>query len=229
MNDKDSFEEKSFLARMEPYFERNNLKAVVREAQNRLEEIPEDLSARIVICRVWLAEGRMDEVRDMLAEMEEILSGFSRLYECIGDLYRKKGLEKEARMFYRKGDALMPMPSFTLGANEEEEAFEDIADTVDAATENDEKHDETGENSEIPAGFETATLAELYVRQGHYHAAEDLLLKIKRQEPANDRVIRLLSDVRARIGQGMGDRTDEEIIEELSKWLNNLRRLRHNV
>ena len=219
MDDSGSLERESFLAEIELYFERNEVQTALNFAQSRLKKMPEDISSRIVICRAWLIQGRIDEAREMLAELEKILSDLSRLYECMGDLYSKKGLEKEAEMFYRKFSVLESKPSLLLNID-----IDTKPDVVEKSAEAEEY-----DNNGIPPDFETVTLAELYMRQGHYQMAQDLLVKIVNRETTDDRAARLLKDVRDRLSRGQNHVMNEEIVKKLSRWLDNIRSLRRNA
>jgi tetratricopeptide (TPR) repeat protein len=190
-------------------------------AQSRLKKIPEDLSSRIVICRGWLIQGRIEEARDLLVEIGEILSGLSRLYECMGDLYSKKGLDNEAEIFYRKGRALEPQNPLPLDAERKSDAFEQSPGAG-------EYHEEIA-NPEMPPDFETVTLAGLYMRQGHYRMAEEMLVRIINRDGTNDRAARLLEDVRDHLAPMQERPMDEDIIKELSRWLDNMGSLSRNA
>jgi hypothetical protein len=96
MDENDRQERKSFLSQMEAYLGRNEVREVLDLAQARLKRTPGDLDARIMICRVWLLQGRLDEARDMLNEMEETIASFSHVYACIGDIYMKRGMREAA-------------------------------------------------------------------------------------------------------------------------------------
>jgi len=225
MNDDNNHQgRRSFLAEMEPYFERNEFQTVLGLAQERLNRIPDDLDSRIAICRVWLQQGRIDEVRDMLGEMEDILSGLSHLYACMGDLYTKKGLESEAEMFYRKFTALSPQPPQTLAL---EARLREMGRLAEANQE--ELETEDGEDSDVPSDFGTVTLAELYIRQGHLRMAEEMLEKITGRDPGNERAEGLLKDVRARLGAKEDGRKNAGVMVELSRWLDNIGNLHRHA
>ena len=83
-----------------------------------------------------------------------------------------------------------------------------------------------GEASEAPEDFLTVTLAELYIRQGHLRQAESVLEKIVRREPQNDRAAGLLRDVRGRLQPATASPGDAAVAAELSRWLDNVGRLR---
>lgn len=211
---------RSFFAEMAPYFERNEYQTVLDLAQDRLKEIPDDLDARIAICRVWLQQGRIDEARAMLGEMEDILSGLSQLYSCMGDLYTKKGLADEAELFYRKYAALNPAlpPALDPAVR-----LKDIGVLAEA---NDEEEAAREEDAAMSPNFGTVTLAELYIRQGHLPMAEEMLEKITARDPQNERAGALLKDVRSRFGKKAGGSKNAGVIVELARWLDNIGKLR---
>jgi tetratricopeptide (TPR) repeat protein len=217
MDEFDLQERKQFLSEMEDYLGRNELRAVLNLAQARLKKTPGDLEARIVICRVWLQQGRFDEARQMLGEMEEILAGFSRIYSCMGDICLKKGMEDVAEEFYRKFRILNPEMS---PARDILERLEGIGETAD------EESAPEGGGGSVPADFQTVTLAELYIRQGHLRHAEEVLEKIVSDEPQNEKASGLLAEVRELLIREAAAQLKGRVVAELSRWLGNIDRLR---
>lgn len=209
---------KSFLTEAEGYLERNELPAVLNLAEARLKRTPGDLDARTVICRAWLLQGRLDEARDMLNEIEDILASLSRIYACMGDICIKKGMQDSAETYYRKFMFLNP------GAPLSEDVAERLSGIVELHTTDAEEG--TEEDGPIPDDFQTVTLAELYIRQGHFPLAEEVLQKIIGRDPQNGKAALLLQEVRERLIGGNSTHPYAEIIAELSRWLDNIGRLR---
>jgi tetratricopeptide (TPR) repeat protein len=209
---------RSFLAEMAPYFERNESQTVMSLAQDRLEKSPDDLNARIAICRVWLQQGRLDAVREMLKETEGTLTGLADLYMSLGDVYLQRGLEAEAERFYQKFAALNPAPDQEV---EQTDRGKPAGNDVD--------QDEEGSNASVPSDFETVTLAELYMRQGHQRMAEEILEKIARRDPQNSKARGLLNEIHGRRGQGEDAGINVGIIAELARWLENIGNLRRHA
>lgn len=210
-------ERKSFLTQAEAYIDRNELPAVLNLAEARLERTPGDLDARIAICRVWLLQGRLDEARDMLNEIEDILASLSQIYACMGDICMKKGMKDSAETFYRKFMFLNPGVPLSKDVTERLSGIGEMHAT-----------DAEG-NAEIPSDFQTVTLAELYIRQGHLRPAEEVLEKIIGQDPQNEKAAGLLQEVRERVLKGASAQQYAGVIAELSRWLDNIGRLRAHV
>lgn len=219
-----------FLQDAETYIELDDFRTALNLAQERLRRIPGDLDARIVICRVWLLQGRLDEARDMLREMEEILASLSQIYACMGDICMKKGMRESADDFYRKFKMLNPDAAPARDISERLKDIEGLqsrdeaAEVVEAAEEA-----EQAEEAEVPADFQTVTLAELYIRQGHLGPAEEVLAKIVGQEPQNEKAAGLLGEVRDRILREASVQRYAAVIAELSRWLDNIGRLRSHA
>ncbi len=209
---------KSFLAQAEAYLDRNELLAVLNLAQARLKRTPGDLDARIVICRVWLLQGRVDEARDMLHEMEEIIASFSHVYACMGDICLKRGMREAAEDYYGKFKVLNPGAPLARDMAERPKGIEELHETN--------KEEETEGDAGIPLDFRTVTLAELYIRQGHLRLAEEILEKIVGQEPQNEKAAGMLQEVRNRILREASVQRYAGVIAELSRWLDNIGRLR---
>ena len=71
------------------------------------------------------------------------------------------------------------------------------------------------------------TLAELYIRQGHLRPAEEVLEKIIGQEPQNEKAAGLLQEVREiEPPGGVAAAIPGVVIDELSRWLDNIGRVR---
>jgi len=218
MDEMDLHERKSFLTQAEAYLGRNELRAVLNLAEARLKRTPGDLDARIVICRVWLLQGRLDEARDMLNEMEDILASLSQIYACMGDICMKKGMKDSAESFYRKFMFLNPGVPLPKDVTERLDGIEELhATDAEGGTEGD---------VEIPTDFQTVTLAELYIRQGHLRLAEEVLEKIIGHDPQNEKAAGLLQEVRERVLKGASAQRYAGVSAELSRWLDNVGRLR---
>jgi tetratricopeptide (TPR) repeat protein len=218
MDEMEIRERKSFLAQAEAHLERNELPETLGLAQARLKRIPVDLDARIVICRVRLLQGRLDEARDMLNEMEEILASFSHVYACMGDICTKRGMQEAAEDYYGKFNVLNPGAPPARDMSERLKGSEELHEM-----------DEEGETegaAGVPSDFRTVTLAELYLRQGHLRQAEEVLEKIAGDDPQNGKAAALLAEVREKLLREASAQRYAGVIAELSRWLDNIDRLR---
>jgi len=246
MNENDLQERKAFLEEAEALLSKSDYLTVLSLAESRLKRTPGDLDARIVICRVWIEQERLEEAGEILKEIEDILASLSQIYTCMGDIYLRKGMAESAQDFYRKFVSLNPDTTM------ERKISERLKGISEQHTTDSRERVQKEEAAPVPDDFQTVTLAELYARQGHLQMAEEILGAILNKGPHHPKAAELLREVRERIAtqeipeemhppemlQDVGERIvgqDEPeenhvaVIAELSLWLNNIGRLRSHA
>ena len=210
-----------FLEEAETFLEKGDDRAALDLAGLRLEGLPGDPDARIVICRVRILQGRLDEAGEMLREMEDLLASLSRIYRELGDIFLEKGMPESAQTYYRKFISLNP------DAPEAQE----IAERLEGISEPRGTDDGAGAEEEtilVPDDFQTVTLAELYIRQGHLQMAKKVLEAILRKDPQQERAANRLREIETLSGEGSAIK-EAPVIAELSRWLDNIGRLRNHA
>jgi tetratricopeptide (TPR) repeat protein len=215
---------RSFLEEAEAFLEKGDDLAALDLAGLRLERLPGDPDACIVICRVRIWQGRLDEAGEILRELEDLLVSFSRIYRELGDSFLEKGMPDSAKIYYRKFIALNPD---TPAALEIAERLEGILDSHGA----DDGAGAEEETIRVPDDFQTVTLAELYIRQGHLQMAEKVLEAILRKEPQHEKAAVSLRELRERLGgeHSAANTKPTLVIAELTRWLDNIGRLRNHA
>ena len=208
----------AFLAEAEAFLDANDDETALAVAEARLLRMPGDLDARSVICRVRIRQGRLDEAEETLRAMEDSLASLSRVYASLGDAYRAKGMQDPAQTAYRKCLGLNPDAPLSP---ESAERLEGIAHEpgIEPAI-------EAGDAAEVPSDFQTVTLAELYIRQGHLGPAADVLEGILRTNPDHEKAAALLGEVREMILREEARHRYPIVIDELSRWLDTIGRAR---
>lgn len=210
----------SFLEEAETFLGKGDFQAALDLAGLRLEELPGDPDARIVICRVQVLQGRLDKAGEMLHETEDLLASLSQIYRSMGDIFLEKGMTESAQTYYRKFISLNPDTPAAL----------EIAERLEGISEPRERDDGTGaedeETIQVPEDFQTVTLAELYIRQGHLQMAKKVLEAILRKDPQQERAAERLREVRETLGGENSAGKAAPVIAELSRWLDNIGRLR---
>jgi tetratricopeptide (TPR) repeat protein len=194
------------------------LQAALNLAQARLEVRPGDLEARIAICRIRLLQGSLDEARKILTETEQIIERLAQVYAAIGESCLKRGMREAAEDYYEKYRRLHP------GAPP-------VPNISDWFGEDPMPHETEGEGeaeraAPVPPDFQTVTLAELYIRQGHFRPAEEVLEKIIGEDPQNGKAAMLLAEVREQFRRTGSAPPETGVAAELSHWLENIGRLR---
>jgi hypothetical protein len=216
----------NFLGEAEKMLQQNRLQEAFNLAGERLRSLPADADAHVVAGSALIGMGRVDEARDILREVENIISGLSLIYDRMGDIYRKKGFHQDAAICYEKFIALNPSA----------EDAREVIEKMILLEQEDHPVDESGiiydENIPEPELF-TVTLAELYIKQGHLQVAEKILEEISRREPQNSQAAEKLDTIRKSLAPesstSEGSSEADNIIKTLSSWLKNIDRLKMHV
>ncbi|MBA4423078.1 MAG: hypothetical protein C0390_08245 [Syntrophus sp. (in: bacteria)] len=213
----------SFLEEAETFLEKGDDRAALDLAGLRLERIPGDPDARIVICRIRILQGRLDEAREMLHEMEDLFASLSRIYMNMGDLFLSKGMQESAQTYYRKFISLNPDSPAALEIAERLKGLSEPREAEEGAGAEEE------ETTPVPEDFQTVTLAELYIRQGHLRMAKEVLEAILKKDPQQERATERLREVTETLSKEGSAAQAAPVIAELSRWLDHIGRLRSHA
>lgn len=221
MNDGMSKEKEAFLAQAEVCLDQGLYQMAQDLAGDRLQRFPGDTEAMVVACHAWTKMGRLDKVMEMLRQVDAMLFELSRIYARMGDICQRSGLSREAATFYRKFLVLNP------DAPANREISEKLAGLISAAGDDVLLAEDAGAEQAV-SGFGTVTMAELYLKQGHLDMAEHVLQEILANDPGNaparsvlETVVSLIRDREEKM-RIMKQRA--VVMDELTRWLNNLRR-----
>ena len=198
---------------------RKNYRAALDVAQSRIRLAPGDLDARIVICRIWMQQGRIDEVREMICEMEEIIAGVAQLYACLGNVCRKKGLYESADLFDRKYELLTPgLPS----ARDESVRLMEIASQQDALASRQDKEEAGPIASDVDSSKQDGSC-----RRGCPARAQGTLEGgVLHVRPQQDKATEKPEGTRDMDNREVLNKKSARIVTELSRWLGNIGRFR---
>jgi len=216
----------NFLSETEILLQQNKLPEALSLAEARLRLLPLDVDARVIAGNVFLGMGRVDEARDILREVEEIISDLSLIYVRMGDIYGGKGFYKDAVICYQKYISLNPTSDKAkeaVGKITLLEQEDPLLTDIDSAD---------NENAPKPE-FYTVTLADLYIKQGHFKMAAEVLEKILEKEPENVLARAKLDTVTTAIALKSSVNGDivpsDNLAKTLSCWLENINRLKKNA
>ena len=195
-------------------------------AEARLALFPLDVDARIIAGNVFISMGRADEARDVLRKVEEIISSLSLIYVRMGDIYAEKGSYRDAVICYQKYISLSPTSDKAkevvgkIALLEQEEPLITDIDLTD------------NEDTSKPE-FYTVTLADLYIKQGHFKMAAEVLEKILEKEPENVLAKAKLDTVTSAIALKSSVNGDivqfDNLAKTLSCWLDNIAKLKKHA
>jgi len=192
-------------------------------AKERLIANPDDIPATVIACRSCLGMDNVEDARNFLARLDPVNSEFSQLFKNFGDFYLQQGDGGQARIFYKKSAALSPddMDHAT--------ALTPVDDSsADDGPEDDGHQDR---RPDLGADFQTLTMANLYLRQGHHEGAREILEAILAREPSHKEAQQRMEEVLALLNVKISDLPIDKknlVVHELSRWLNNLNMDQHD-
>ncbi|MGA2553825.1 MAG: hypothetical protein ABSF20_03470 [Smithella sp.] len=219
-------ERDDFLDESKELLGQNNLLKALNLARERLNSFPVDADAHIIMCNALIGMGRLDDVREVLRNLEEIVSGLILVYERVGDTYREKGFHQDAAACYEKVISLHP------GAQKAREVIGKMF--LLEQEDNPVPEVDVIYNENIPEPeFFTLTLAQLYIKQGHLLDAEIILEEVIKKEPQNAQALAVLDKLKTSlVSQSSANGNFPEpgnLIKTLSSWLENIKRLNINA
>lgn len=221
-------EKREIFSIAERYLEQKFYGEALHLAESWLKRFPFDTDAVILRCRALLKLGKLKEVQEILNDVDSKINQLSRVYHCVGDICREAGLHSEAGRFYRK---------FILHSedHEEVERVREKLQILEAAMPSLREVEEGEVYSDLGAltpDFYTLTLADLYIGQGHYDLALQVLREILKKDEKNLYVAEKIAYVQSMMqgkerNEEMGiEKRKEEVIQKLSRWLANAERMR---
>ncbi|KQC10171.1 MAG: hypothetical protein APR62_12530 [Smithella sp. SDB] len=214
----------NFLNETEALLEQKKFSGALNLAQEYLLLMPDDADAYVISASALIGMGRIDEARDILKNVGKIISKFASVYEQVGDVYRKNGFHQDAASCYEQflslhpkaEDARIVIEKMTLLDQEDHPVSE-----IDVMDEN------------IPESeLFTVTLADLYIRQGHFPEAHKILEEIIKKEPQNVQAATKLNMLKKVLDSTLpvGKKFDsDKLIRTLSLWLTNIDRLKKHA
>ncbi len=219
MNDDERSEKEFFNIKAESLLAQGLYQAAQDLALNWLDRFPGDPDSRSILCQAWTRMGKLDKVKQLLAEVDDEILNMSLIYARMGDLCRRSGLNQEASGFYQKFIDLNPQAAITREVEEKLASLQSSGEL---------REEQEGCQQPVPA-LQTVTMAELYLKQGHREAAAEILEGIVGRTQNNERAQALLREIR---GGGAGREEKKTphssgvIIGELDRWLHNIKRMR---
>jgi len=216
----------SFVSRAQTLLDQGAYESVLEEVRRWLDQNPGDVDALIVQCHACMRLGKLEAATALIEDVEMTVLGLSRVYASMGDICSKGGLNQEAVKFYHRFLALNPGSDLSLDVAGKLRILEDdLQNLIQGSTIQD-----AVPAPPLIAGFQTLTMVDLYLRQGHLDAAEALLEQMAIKDPENTAIKEKRMDVRASLRMQEEEATRRQrrkkVVGTLNQWLNGLQRKR---
>lgn len=180
-------------------------------ARRHLSEHPGDKDAIYVLVRALIGlgdgEGAIEALRDLKLTDNEA----GELYRDLGDLLYERRDWERACYYYEKFVRLLPAAHLA-------EALKRLSADLSLSEER-----EPEVIREVPQDFQTMTLVDLYVKQGHLMEALEVLESMRMKDPTNEKIVDRIRGVQALMGEEaeLGDKK-KKVLAELDRWLQNI-------
>mgnify|MGYP001197025561 CR=1 FL=1 len=194
-------EREHFLSETTRSMDEGMYDAAIALADARLDHYPGDSDAYLVKASCQARMGRPADAEEIIEQWYDMVRDQSRVYEVLGDAYTRDGMTRKAIEAYK----------IFVTLNADTAASEHISDKI-ASLQDREK--DADESSEMSSDFHTITLARLYMKQGYFKMAKEVLDKILDRNPGNVEAREYAEYVQHLIIHGWGP-----VVEELDRWL----------
>lgn len=185
-----------FAPLAEAYRKQGNLEEALATCRKGLEKHPNHTSARVVLGRVYQQQGKIDAAAAEFKKAIEIDAENMTAHTLLGALYLDRDDHQAAIEEFQKVLVLNP---------DDEEAQKGLKKAIEkAAGERKQPKPSAPESAPAPKknpakdSTATLTMAELYLRQGHFEEALEVLRELQAMDPHNMMLRKKIADVEER-------------------------------
>ncbi len=172
-------------------------------ADARLKLFPVDMDAYIMKAFCLAKMGNPSEAEEIAEGWSLIVRDQSKVFEAVGDAYGSMG----------KGDEAMRAYGRFIEINSGSPAADRVSKKVSLIKDSETGVDEDGPARELD-NFNTITLARLYVKQGHFRMAGEIMDKVVEANPDNHEAREYARYVHRLMEDGW-----KPVINVLDRWL----------
>jgi len=198
-----------FVALAKSCISRGDWDRLERLARERLSLYPNDREALFALAQAFLGRNDYEKAGESLCDFSSAESRITAVYRKLGDLYLSRKEWEKALYYYERCLLLLPAS----------QVAKLLGELVARLVEEVEVEPATGE---IPADFQTMSLADLYVKQGHLREALEVLQSMMEKDPTNEKIRDRIEGVKALLGVGEDEEREKSIVAELDRWLKNI-------
>ncbi|SRR5579871_2123216 len=185
-----------FAPLAEAYRKQGNLEEAFKICKKGLEKHPNNASARVVLGRVYQGQGKVQDAASELKKVLELDPENLMAHSLLGSIYMEKGDHQAAIEEYQKILTLNPDDEETQTSLKQ--AIEKAAGESKPSTSF--KSEPSADEKRTTSKDSTATLtvAELYLKQGHYDKAIEVFRELLANDPQNLMLRQKLTEVTER-------------------------------
>ncbi len=193
----------AFIYLAEALWERNMYAEAIETCSSGLRLHPHDLRARVILGLSYLRTGELDRAETELLKAKEMLEINTAIYQALAELYDKRGDSEQAIHYQQLFETIHPSEQAAVAMEPADPEVESVVEEV------------AREESEMA----TATVAEIYVQQGHLDKAVEVYREILETAPETEGVADRLAELEKQMGEAQVART---LLSFLESWQSKL-------
>jgi len=182
-----------FAPLADAYRKQGNLEEAFKLCKKGLEKHPNNASARVVLGRVYQSQGKVQEAASELKKVLELDPENLMAHSLLGSIYMEKGDHQAAIEEYQKILTLNPDDEETQASLKQ--AIEKAAGESQPGPVSKKPPLQVEKKSAAKDSTATLTVAELYLKQGHYDKAIEVFRELLADDPQNLMLRQKLAEV----------------------------------
>ncbi len=210
---------KLFIQLAEAHLLQGRYEEAIRICQEGLEKTPEDLRGRAVLGKCYLEKGMFAEAKQVLEKVAEEIEECLPVFKLLSQVYLQEKTAEPA--LYRAPEreepkTSSPPPEMNLRQQKlEEQSIPVNTDIQEGPAIQGRAHPE----DQRPKMMQTDTLAEIYLKQGHWKKALLIYQEILAREPDNSEVQGKYEMLKKRLGPQQSAASYRKVMQKLERWL----------
>jgi len=221
-----------FVQVAEAYRLQGRYEEAMATCQTGLEKTPHSLAGRLLLGRCYLEKGMNTEAKEELERVAKEIEECLPVYTLLTQLYiHEKNLDqsldavRKALYFSSANEALNKrVTPLELGLLQREPTSSRESTPEDLPEKPVVESSQTMVSEPLKTAIQTDTLAEIYIKQGHWKKALSIYKEILDREPGNTAVREKIEALRKRIEGDPKAASKRKTISRLEKWLAVVRR-----
>lgn len=182
-----------FAPLAEAYRKQENLEEALKICKKGLEKHPSNTSARVVLGRIYQGQGKIQDAANELKKVLELDPENLMAHSLLGSIYMEKGDHQAAIEEYQKILTLNPDDEETQTALKQ--AIERAAGESKGSLPPKKSPPAPEKKAQVKDSTATPTVAELYLKQGHFDKAIEVFRELLASDPQNLMLRQKLTEV----------------------------------
>jgi tetratricopeptide (TPR) repeat protein len=216
-----------FIQLAEAYRSQGRYEEAILTCQKGLEKMPDSLPGRLLLGRSYLEKGMIPQAKEELEKVAREIEACFAVYQLLSLVYlQEKNVEKSLEVLKKSLYLPSPEEKPKKGVPPREMDLLHRAPSPPAVTPETDLPKTAGEMEKAgeaekpaPTAFQTDTLAEIYIKQGHPDRALLVYQEILAREPENSAVREKVDALKKQLEGDRKVASQKKVLSHLEQWL----------